>query len=108
MQIADMLRLVCGGVAAKRMALAIGFLLALVGNQFSATSAAEYEVVGVLAYAVEPEVGKEIGLTENQLKQLNELINNAEAEILTTLSDLKDLPTGTERKACPVPSQNRG
>ena len=92
MQIADMLRLVCGGVAAKRMALAIGFLLALVGNQFSATSAAEYEVVGVLAYAVEPEVGKEIGLTENQLKQLNELINNAEAEILTTLSDLKDLP----------------
>ena len=92
MQIADMSWRVRSGALTQRMTLVIGLLLVLVWSKAPPIVAAEYEVVGVLAYAVEPDVAKEIGLTENQLKQLNDLINNAEAEILTTLSELKDLP----------------
>ncbi|MBC7352828.1 MAG: hypothetical protein H5U08_10760, partial [Thermogutta sp.] len=91
MQIADMSWRVRGRALTKRMTLVIGLLLVLAWSKAPPVLAAEYEVVGALAYAVEPDVAKEIGLTENQLKQLNDLINNAEAEILTTLSELKDL-----------------
>ncbi|MGB9689910.1 secretin N-terminal domain-containing protein [Thermogutta sp.] len=91
MQIAELLWRVCGGALPRWMAACIGLLLVLVCSPAPSIFAAEYEVVGALAYAVEPDVAKEIGLTENQLKQLNDLINNAEAEILTTLSELKDL-----------------
>lgn len=58
----------------------------------SGARTAEYEVVGVLAYAVEPDVARELGLTQNQLSQLNDIVNEAEAEILTYLSDLRNLP----------------
>lgn len=77
------------------LGLAVG---ALVVATPSAAHTAEYEVVGVLAYAVEPDVARELGLTQNQLSQLNDLVNEAEAETLTVLSDLRNLPP-QEREA---------
>lgn len=57
------------------------------------TTAADPAFVGVLALASEPAVAKELGLSEEVLKQLNELIGKREDEVGTLVLNLpKDLP----------------
>ena len=53
--------------------------------------AADYDVVGVLAIAVEPDAREQLGLTEKQLTQLQDLIAEKEAEILTSAMELRNL-----------------
>jgi len=60
--------------------------------------AADYDVVGVLAIAVEPDSAEQLGLTPNQLAQLQDLIADKEAEILASSSELRNL-TPAERSA---------
>ncbi|GAB4130958.1 MAG: hypothetical protein Kow0040_09540 [Thermogutta sp.] len=60
--------------------------------------AAEREVVGVLALAVEPEVAQQLGLTPTQLAQINQIVVDREAEVLDLASDFRGL-TPDERFA---------
>jgi len=66
-----------------------GLVLGIFGND--GIQAADYDVVGVLAIAVEPEASEQLGLTEKQLAQIQELIAEKEAEILTSATDLRNL-----------------
>ncbi|MGQ9761083.1 MAG: secretin N-terminal domain-containing protein [Thermogutta sp.] len=81
----------------RMLVLAIGLVI-LQSIPFAARlRAADYDVVGVLAIAIEPEVSEQLGLTENQLAQLQDLIAEKEAEVLTLASELRNLPP-QERK----------
>jgi len=60
--------------------------------------AAEREVVGVLALALEPEVAQQIGLTPTQLAHINQIVVDREAEVLDIASDFRGL-TPDERFA---------
>ncbi len=53
--------------------------------------AAEHEVVGVLALAVDPDVSQQIGLTPNQIAQINQIVVDREAEVLEIASDFRGL-----------------
>lgn len=59
----------------------------------ASTMAADPAFVGVLALASDPAVAKELGLSEEVLKQLNDLIGKREDEVGTLVLNLpKDLP----------------
>jgi len=64
----------------------------------STVRAADYDVVGVLAIAVEPEASEQLGLTEKQLAQIQDVIAEKEAEILSSAGDLRVL-TPDQRNA---------
>ena len=54
--------------------------------------AADYEFVGILATAVDPEVATQLGLTPNQLDQLNQIIDAREAEAVNIIYALGNMP----------------
>ncbi|MGQ9604814.1 MAG: secretin N-terminal domain-containing protein [Thermogutta sp.] len=64
----------------------------------TAGRAAEREVVGVLALALEPEIAQQIGLTPAQLAQINQIVVDREAEVLDIAADFRGL-TPDERFA---------
>ena len=64
----------------------------------TAGRAAEREVVGVLALALEPEIAQQIGLTPTQLAQINQIVVDREAEVLDIAADFRGL-TPDERFA---------
>lgn len=68
-------------------------LMALVFSTWSggAALAADYDLVGLLALAMEPEVAEQIGLTQNQREQLSQLIADKESELLVEAEKVKNL-----------------
>jgi type II secretory pathway component GspD/PulD (secretin) len=83
-------------ISTRRTALFLAALLLAAWVSFGAivsTTAADPAFVGVLALASDPAVAKELGLSEDVLKQLNELIGKREDEVGTLVLNLpKDLP----------------
>ncbi len=76
-----------------KSAIIIGTLLLLSGVHVPLSSAADPELVGVLALAVRPEMAQELGLNEEQLDALNKLISAREAEALDIASEMRKLPS---------------
>ncbi|WP_425618533.1 secretin N-terminal domain-containing protein [Anatilimnocola sp. NA78] len=64
----------------------------LVAVSLTTVWAADEAFVGVLALASDPAVAKELGLSEDVLKQLNELIGKREDEVGSLALEIKDLP----------------
>lgn len=78
---------------ARFVPLLAGFVLTGWMVASSLATAADPAFVGVLALASEPAVAKELGLSEEVLKQLNDLIGKREDEVSTLVLNLpKDLP----------------
>lgn len=85
------------GLRRSRPWLAVWFTLATV-TCATVGRAAEREVVGVLALALEPEIAQQIGLTPTQLAQINQIVVDREAEVLDIAADFRGL-TPDERFA---------
>lgn len=58
----------------------------------STAVAADPTFVGILALAVDPQVAKELGLSEDVAKQLNDLAAKREEDVASLALDIKDLP----------------
>ncbi|NMC22059.1 MAG: hypothetical protein GYA33_16755, partial [Thermogutta sp.] len=88
---------VCGGFHGRRFWAAAWLALAAAVST-TVGHAAEREVVGVLALALEPEVAQQIGLTPTQLAHISQIVVDREAEVLDLASDFRGL-TPDERFA---------
>ena len=64
-----------------------------------AAPAAEEELVGVLALAVDPNVAEKINLSSEQMTDLLDLIDRRESEALERVMQVRDLPPDERRRA---------
>ena len=80
-------------IAKARLSLAFGFLLFL---PTAITNAAEPAFVGKLALIADPEVAKELGLTDDVKKKLLELIDKREQEAIGVAAKLKGQPAAKQ------------
>ncbi len=69
--------------------LLIGFLSAAIATP---AMAADPEIVGILADAVDPQVAKSLELSDEQIEQLNELIVQQESRMLDINDQMRELP----------------
>lgn len=67
-------------------------IAALLLGPLAAVRAAESEMVGVLAVAIEPEAAKQLGLTEDQLAKLTDLADDRELKGFSRAMKLSKLP----------------
>src|SRR6478609_5541077 len=83
-------------LAKARLSLAFGLLLLLPA---AFTSAADPAFVGKLALIADPEVAKELGLTDDTKKKLLELIDKREQEAVSIAAKLKGKPAAEQAAA---------
>lgn len=83
-------------IAKARLSLAFGFLLFL---PTAITNAAEPAFVGKFALIADPEVAKELGLTDDVKKKLLELIDKREQEAIGVAAKLKGQPAAKQAEA---------
>jgi type II secretory pathway component GspD/PulD (secretin) len=83
-------------IAKVRRALAFGLLLLLPA---AVISAADPAFVGKLALIADPEVAKELGLTDDTKKKLLELIDKREQEAIGIVAKLKGQPAAKQAEA---------
>jgi type II secretory pathway component GspD/PulD (secretin) len=83
--------------------LAAAFFLALVGN----SPAAEPAFVGRLALAVDPQVAKDLGISDDVKKKLEAVIDQREKEALEVVSQVKNLkPADRDAKLAPFVAES--
>lgn len=78
----------------RKPAILLGFAFLISTIKTAPVLAADPELVGILALAVQPEIAQELGLSDPQLEIINKLIASREAEALDIAGELRQLPAG--------------